>query len=537
MNTHEVINQTPPLGDVNLLTSDPILPDAVRRHGAEWAMERLLGFGSEAGTAETMVLADDANRFEPQLRTHDRYGNRADVVEFHPSWHTLMERAVRNEVHSLSWTATQPGGHVARTALSFIDSQIEQGHGCPISMTSSVIPSLRMAPEISEVWEPRLVSNQYDPSFQEADRKSGSLMGMGMTEKQGGSDVRTNTTIADPNADTYRLTGHKWFTSAPMCDAFLMLAQAPGGLSCFFVPRFTPDGDINPFEIQRLKDKLGNRSNASAEIELAGTSGWMVGEEGRGVPTIIEMVNGTRLDCTTWSAGLMRQSLSHAAWHVAHRTAFGRTLIDQPAMANVIADLELETEAATLMVMRLAAMFDGAVEDDREALLKRIALPVAKYWVTKRTTAVVREALECLGGNGYVEESGLPRWFRESPLNAIWEGSGNVIALDVLRALRREPTTLEVLRDEIALGASPAAMAVLDRATATIEGSPTPESDARRTTEQLAIAWASSLMHRFTDFGPLYDTGRITETFALFGTLPDGSDINDLARTAIPQPS
>ena len=537
MSTHEVSNQTPPLGDVNLLISDPVLSDAVTRHGARWAMDRLVSFGAEAGTAETMALAEDANRFEPQLQTHDRYGNRADVVEFHPAWHTLMERAIRNEVHSLAWTAQQPGGHVARTALCYIDGQIEQGHGCPISMTSSVIPSLRMAPELSEVWEPRLVSTHYDPSFQPAEHKSGALMGMGMTEKQGGSDVRSNTTVAQPNADGHHLTGHKWFTSAPMCDAFLMLAQAPGGLSCFFVPRFTPDGQKNPFEIQRLKDKLGNRSNASAEIELAGTAAWMVGEEGRGVPTIIEMVGGTRLDCTTWSAGLMRQSLNHAAWHVAHRSAFGRTLIDQPAMANVIADLELETEAATLMTIRLAAMFDGAEDDEREAMLKRIALPVAKYWVTKRTTAVVREALECLGGNGYVEESGLPRWFRESPLNAIWEGSGNVIALDVLRAIRRDPATLDVFCDEISLGASAGTVSVLNRAVEAITHSPAPESDARRITEQLATAWASSLLHRFTDFGQLYDAGRIDDAFALFGTLPAGSEIDDLARSAVPQPS
>ena len=537
MSTHEVLNQPPTLGDLDLFSSDPVLTGGVREFDASWAEERLSDFGRLSGSVETHELAEAANRYPPELRTHDRYGNRIDQVDFHPAWHELMGRAVAHGVHSLGWSQNRAGSQVARTSLMYIDSQVEQGHGCPISMTASVVPSLRMAPALSAVWEPRLLSTEYDPSFQPAGSKRGTLMGMGMTEKQGGSDVRANTTAATPASDHHLLTGHKWFTSAPMCDAFLVLAQAPGGLSCFFVPRFLEDGTPNTFRIQRLKDKLGNRSNASSEIEFEDTHGWLVGEEGRGVPTIIEMVNGTRLDCTTGSAALMRQSLTHAAWHVSHRSAFGRTLIDQPAMTNVIADLELETEAATLMMLRVATMFDRAPTDEREAALRRIATPIAKYWVTKRTTAVVREAMECLGGNGYVEESPLPRWFRESPLNAIWEGSGNVIALDLLRAIRREPEAVDHFVDEVMIGASPTAAAHLDRAREMLQTSDHPESDARRIVERLALAWASSLMAMYTPHGNLYDAGRLDDPHGLFGTLPHTDDLRSIAAQAVPTPA
>jgi putative acyl-CoA dehydrogenase len=536
MSTHEVLNQPPSLGDIDLFESDPVLRAGVVEFGAEWAEDRLKIFGQLAGTVETHELAEAANRHEPELKTHDRYGHRIDKVEFHPAWHGLMNRAVSHGVHSLGWSETRPGSQVARTILMYLDSQVEQGHGCPISMTASVVPSLRMTPELSETWEPRLLSTDYDPSFQPAEHKRGSLMGMGMTEKQGGSDVRANTTTAEPTSEGFRLTGHKWFTSAPMCDAFLVLANAPGGLSCLLVPRFLPDGTENTLWIQRLKNKLGNRSNASSEIEFEDTHGWLVGEEGRGVPTIIEMVNGTRLDCITGSAALMRQSLSHAAWHVSHRSAFGKILIDQPAMTNVIADLELETQAATLMMLRVAAMFDQAPGDEREAALRRIATPIAKYWVTKRTTAVVREAMECLGGNGYVEESPLPRWFRESPLNAIWEGSGNVIALDLLRAIRHEPTALEFLTDEILLDASAAATEQLASAKEMLETSANHESDARRIVERLARAWSSSLMARHTEHGDLYDAGRLLEPHAMFGTLPNSDDLRGIAALSVPTP-
>ncbi len=536
MSTHEVLNQPPPIGDLDLFTSDPVLAGGIRQFDAGWAEDRLSEFGRLSGATETHRLAEDANRFEPELKTHDRYGHRIDRVDFHPAWHELMHRAVTHGVHSLGWSEDRDGSQVARTSLMYLDSQVEQGHGCPISMTAAVVPSLRMAPELSAVWEPRLLSTTYDPSFQPADRKHGALMGMGMTEKQGGSDVRANTTAAEPVSDHFLLTGHKWFTSAPMCDAFLVLAQAPGGLSCFFVPRFLDDGTKNTFRIQRLKSKLGNRSNASSEIEFEDTHGWMVGEEGRGVPTIIEMVNGTRLDCITGSAALMRQSLTHAAWHVSHRSAFGRALIDQPAMTNVIADLELETEAATLMMLRVAAMFDRAPGDEREAALRRVATPIAKYWVTKRTTAVVREAMECLGGNGYVEESPLPRWFRESPLNAIWEGSGNVIALDLMRAIRREPEALDHFADEVLASASQAAARHLDRADEVIRTSSQPESDARRIVERLALAWASSLMTRHTPHGDLFDAGRLDDPHGLFGTLPHTDDLRSIAAAAVPTP-
>lgn len=536
MSTHEVLNQPPPLGDLDLFASDPVLDVGVTEFDADWARDRLSWFGLIAGSEETHELAEAANRHEPELRTHDRYGHRIDQVEFHPAWHRLMERAVAHGVHSLGWSENRAGAQVARTSLMYLDSQVEQGHGCPISMTASVVPSLRMAPEISRVWEPRLLSTEYDPTFQPADHKRGALMGMGMTEKQGGSDVRANTTAARPVSDGHLLTGHKWFTSAPMCDAFLVLAQAPGGLSCFFVPRFLEDGTTNTFRIQRLKDKLGNRSNASSEIEFADTGARIVGEEGRGVPTIIEMVNGTRLDCITGSAALMRQSLTHAAWHVSHRSAFGKTLIDQPAMTNVVADLELEAEAATLMMLRVAAMFDRAAGDEREASLRRIATPIAKYWVTKRTTAVVREAMECLGGNGYVEESPLPRWFRESPLNAIWEGSGNVIALDLLRAVRRDPEGLTYFAEEVLVGASELAARHLDLAIQIIRTSDHPESDARRVVERLALAWASSLMSRYTAAGYLFDAGRLQEPHALFGTLPFTEDLHSIAAQAVPTP-
>ena len=535
MSTHEVLNQPPAMGDVDLWAADPILASGVERYAAGWASDHLASFGRQAGTEETHELARDANRHEPELHTHDRYGHRLDRVDFHPAWHTLMARAVAAGVHSLGWTGDRAGSQTARTALMYLDSQVEQGHGCPISMTSSVIPSLRMNPGLAGIWEPRLMSNVYDPTFGPTEEKAGALMGMGMTEKQGGSDVRSNTTEAVPSNDgPHLLTGHKWFTSAPMCDAFLVLAQAPQGLSCFFVPRFLPDGSKNRIFLQRLKDKVGNRSNASAEVEFDQTSGWLVGEEGRGVRTIIEMVAGTRLDCVTGSAAIMRQSVMNAAWHVSHREAFGRTLIDQPAMANVIADLELETESATLMMLRVAASFDEA--DEREAMLKRITTPIAKYWVTKRTTAVVREAMECLGGNGYVEDSELPRWFRESPVNGIWEGSGNVIALDVLRAVNREPAVLDVLLDEIGLGGSDAAHTLAQQAIGTISDTETPESDARRITEMLGIALSSSLMHRFTDDGDLYDAGRIDDRFALFGTLPATPRLDAIAKRAVPSP-
>ncbi|HSM45538.1 MAG TPA: acyl-CoA dehydrogenase family protein, partial [Acidimicrobiia bacterium] len=417
--THEVLNQPPPLEGYNLYLTDPVLDAAVAREGGKNGRDTLVEFGATAGSPEYYRWGFEANRNDPRLISHDPYGHRVDTVEFHPTWHSLMDTAVTNGHHSLPWEDDPPeGAHVIRAALTYMSGQIESGHNCPISMTYSVIPALNTTPAGAEHWVPGIVSRSYDPSFRPASEKSGLLMGMGMTEKQGGSDVRANTTIAEPldgGGSGYRITGHKWFTSAPMCDAFLVLAQAPGGLSCFLLPRWAPDDELNQFRIQRLKDKLGNRSNASSEVEFDGAWAVMVGEEGRGIPTIIEMVNGTRLDCVIGSVALMRQAVSQAAWHVSHRSAFGSKLIDKPLMRNVIADLEAETEAATLMMVRLAGAFDRAGADPSESAMKRIALPIAKYWVTKRTSETVREALECLGGNGYVEESIMPRLYRESP--------------------------------------------------------------------------------------------------------------------------
>ena len=442
--THEVTNQPPPLQDYDVFTADEALRQATTREGAAWAVDELRALGRRAGTPDAIELGFVANRNEPELRTHDRYGNRVDRVDYHPAYHELMTVAVEAGLHAAPWADGRPGAHVARAAAFIVWSQVEAGHGCPISMTYSVVPALRAEPALAAEWEPRLVARSYDGADRPAHEKAGNIAGMGMTEKQGGSDVRANTTRAEPAADgTWRLTGHKWFCSAPMSDVFLMLAQAPGGLSCFLVPRWLPDGTRNAgFRLMRLKDKLGNRSNASSEVELDGAVASPVGEEGRGVRTIIGMVTHTRLDCVLGATATMRQATVQAVHHATHRRAFGRALVDQPLMGNVLADLALESEAATVTALRLARAFDEADRGDEQAdAFRRLATAVAKYWVCKRQPMHVGEALECLGGNGYVEESIMPRLFRESPLNGIWEGSGNVMCLDVLRAMAREPAT------------------------------------------------------------------------------------------------
>jgi putative acyl-CoA dehydrogenase len=541
--THEVLNQPPELPEYDLYATDPILPEAVAREGAGWAEPRLSEFGVLAGTYEVREWGFQANRHGPVLHTHDRFGRRLDQVEFHPSWHSLMELSVRHGVHSLGFEDAGPEGSiVARTALMYLDSQMEQGHGCPISMTSSVLLALRNQPEVAAAWEPLVLSRAYDPRFAPPGDKAGVLLGMGMTEKQGGSDVRANTTRAVPDngggpGGAYRLTGHKWFTSAPQCDAFLVLAQAPGGLSCFLLPRFTPAGEVNAFHIQRLKDKLGNRSNASSEVEYDRAWAVMVGEEGRGVATIIEMVNGTRLDCTIGAAAIMRQAVTQAAHHVGHRSAFGDVLADKPLMRAVIADLEVETEAATLLMMRVAGAFDRAEADVSEALLKRIVTPVAKYWVSKRCTPVVHEALECLGGGGYVEDSMMPRLFRESPLNAIWEGSGNVIALDLLRAMVREPKTVDAFLDEAetARGADRRLDAAFDGLRRSLTSISEPERVARRLIEQMALAMQGSLVVRYgsASLADAFCASRLDGDWGhLFGTLPPGLDLDPLVEAA-----
>src|SRR5438034_8195979 len=450
MPTHEVLNQPPPLQGYDLFAADRVLAEGLGREGAGWAEERVRTLGRLAGGV-ALRWGFEAITHPPVLRTHDRYGHRIDEVEFHPAWHELLRLAVGHELHALPWRDPRPGAHVARAALFFVLAQVEAGHGCPISMTYSAIPALRAEPELAAEWQPRFTSTAYDPRFIPAAEKTGALCGMAMTEKQGGSDVRANTTRAvalrgrGPGAE-YELTGHKWFCSAPMCDAFLVLAQAEKGLSCFLLPRFLPDGTRNRFHPPRLKDKLGTRSNASSEVEFDRAWARMVGEEGRGVPTIIEMVNHTRLDCVIGSACAMRQAVAQATHHCAHRAAFGKVLADQPLMQNVLADLAVESEAATVAMLRLARAYD----DETQRHFARLATAVVKYWVCKRGPMLVAEALECLGGNGYVEESMMPRLYREVPLNSIWEGSGNVMCLDVLRAIAKHPDCLDALVAEVA---------------------------------------------------------------------------------------
>ncbi|MBU2665347.1 acyl-CoA dehydrogenase family protein [Actinoplanes bogorensis] len=526
--THEVFNQAPPLVDYDV-AADTALLAAVAREGAAWAADDLHRLGKLAGTAETQRWADEANRHEPRLRTHDRYGNRIDEVDFHPSWHALMEVAVGAGLAGAAWADDRPGAHVARAAGLYVWSQAEAGHSCPISMTYAVIPALRHAADLSGIYEPRLTSRTYDPGLRAPSAKAGLLAGMGMTEKQGGSDVRANTTTATPaGGGMWRLRGHKWFTSAPMCDLFLVLAQAPAGLSCFLVPRVLPDGTRNPFRIQRLKDKLGNRSNASSEPEFDDTVAWLVGGEGQGVRTIIEMVAMTRLDCVTGSASGMRAALTQAVHHTRHRHAFGGPLIGKPAMRNVLADLALESEAATALAIRLA----GAADRDEQAF-KRLAIAVGKFWVCKRQPAVVGEALECLGGNGYVEESGLPRLYRDAPLNSIWEGSGNVQALDVLRTMQRSPESVEAFFAELAPGAD----RHLDAAIRRLRDAKPDEPDARRLVELMALTLQASLLVRHTPaaVADAFCASRLGGDWGhTFGTLGSAADTAAIVDRAAP---
>ncbi|MFD8231440.1 acyl-CoA dehydrogenase family protein [Streptomyces sp. NPDC059696] len=540
--THDVTNQAPPLAPYDA-SADTALLEGLRREGAGWAEEDLRRLGRQAGSAQVQEWADLANRHEPELRTHDRYGNRVDEVEFHPSWHHLMRSAVGEGLAASPWADDRPGAHVVRTAGGLVWGHTEAGHGCPTSMTYAAVPALRRQPELAKLYEPLLTSREYDPVLREPTEKRGLLAGMGMTEKQGGSDVRTNTTAATPTAEpgVYTLRGHKWFTSAPMCDVFLVLAQAPGGLSCFMVPRVLPDGTRNTFRIQRLKDKLGNRSNASSEPEFDGTVAWLVGAEGQGVKTIIEMVNCTRLDCVMMSAALMRKSLVEAGHHARHRSAFGARLVDQPLMRNVLADLALESEAATTLTLRLAGAADRAVRGDdpdgSEAAFRRIATAVGKYWVTKRGPAFTAEALECLGGNGYVEDSGMPRHYREAPLLSIWEGSGNVNALDVLRALSREPGAAEALFGELALagGADTRLDAAVTRLKAGLsEASPV---TARRLVEQMALTLQASLLVRHAPpaVADAFCATRLGGDWGhAFGTLPQTAGLDAIVERALP---
>lgn len=452
--THEVTNVSCELQDYNLYSRDRALQEAVQREGGGREAEELRAFGAMAGRADYLELGQLANKFPPEFDTHDRFGNRVDLVKYHPAYHRLMQTAIEHGIHSSPWTDPGPGAHVARAARFYMQSQVEAGHGCPITMTFAAVPSLRTTPELAALWEAKITSRVYDPRNVPAEHKGGLTVGMGMTEKQGGSDVRANTTRAYPigaggSGQPYELVGHKFFLSAPMCDLFLVLAQAPGGLSCFLVPRWRPDGSKNPLQVLRLKKKMGNVSNASSEIELRGALGWLVGEEGRGVRTIIEMVSMTRFDCMIGSSAGMRMALSQVMHHCRHRAAFGKTLIDQPLMQNVLADLALESEAATTLTLRMARAMDQRGESEHEELLARLATAVGKYWICKRTPNHAYEAMECIGGSGVMEDSMLPRLYREAPINAIWEGSGNVQCLDVLRAMQKTPAVVEAFVAEV----------------------------------------------------------------------------------------
>jgi putative acyl-CoA dehydrogenase len=531
----EVANQPPPLEPYNLFTSDTVLRAAVKREQADWSADGLTALGAMLGKSETIKLGFDANKFPPQLKAFDRYGRRLDEVEFHPAWHDLMTMALRAGLHSSPWAEAKPGAHVARAAGTYMLTQIESGVYCPIAMTYGAVPTLKQAPDIAKQWLPKIFARDYDRRFAPIAGKTAALIGMGMTENQGGSDLRTNTTRAEPVDDgTYRLHGHKWFMSAPMCDAFLVLAQSPKGLSCFFMPRWTPDGQRNAVQINRLKDKLGNKSNASSEVEFNGAFAQLVGEEGRGIPTIIEMGNYTRLDCCIGSSGLMRQAVAQAVHHARHRTAFQKKLIDQPLMENVLADLALECEAATALTFRLARAYDET--DEASLAIRRVVTPAAKFWICKRAPFVTLEAMEVLGGSGYIEDSIMPRLYRETPVNSIWEGSGNVMCLDVLRAIGRTPNIVNALRAELDGGDAK----LKGFAAKVLECLASPqlndEAQARALTRDLVLALQAALLirHAPAAVADAFCASRLAGDSAAFGLLPRGLDLRAIVERALP---
>lgn len=539
-----VLNQPEPLEEYNLYTMDIALQETVRREGGDWIEARAVEFGALLGRQETLHLGELANRYTPVLYTHDRFGRRRDEVEYHPAYHELMRIGMAYETHSMPWSKPQPGVHVARGALMMLRHQVDEGTSCPLTMTFAVVPALRNQPDVAAIWEPRVLATEYDPRFLPAEEKRSALFGMAMTERQGGSDVRANISWAVPEGrpgpgQSYRITGHKWFCSAPMCDAFLVLAQTERGLSCFLLPRWMPDGERNAFRIVRLKEKLGNRSNASSEVEFHGAWAQLIGEEGRGIATIMEMVRHTRLDCALGSAATLRRAVAEALHHAAQRKAFGRLLVEQPLMVNVLADLAIEYEAAVALALRLARSFDAAPANEAEQLFARIVTPIAKYWITKRAIAVVTEAMECLGGNGYIEESPMPRLYRDVPVNSLWEGAGNIQALDLLRAMRREPAALEIVVDELrtASGFS----AEYDAHLATVERSLRQDAGeevaARRLAEQLALALQAALLIRHAPpaVADAFCRGRLgTERSFLFGALQPGLDLRSILTRAWP---
>ena len=545
--THEVFNQARALEDYNAYDNDTALREAVCRHGAGWAEDALSAHGAKTGSAEVIEWGFLANEHKPQFFSHDRQGYRVDYVKYHEAYHRLMMLGLESGIHSAPWANPKPGAHVARAAQSYLQGQVEAGHGCPLTMTFASVPSIKLTPSLANEWLPKILNNAYDPRNVPHTEKQALTIGMGMTEKQGGSDVRANTTRAYPIAaegsgEAYELVGHKWFTSAPMCDAFLVLAQTDNGLSCFLVPRWRPDGSKNPIQVQRLKNKMGNVSNASSEIELRGALGWMVGDEGRGVPAIIEMVAMTRFDCMVGSTSGQRQAVAQAVNHAMGRAAFGKTLIDQPLMRNVLADLQLEVEGSLAITMRMGEALDNTTLDptnEHEKLLLRLGLPAGKYWICKRTPFHAYEAMECLGGNGVTEDFIMARLYREAPINAIWEGSGNVQALDMLRALAKTPAVLEVWFAELAKTAGSDSR--LDQAVTSLKREFTDmgeaEYRARDIVDRLSLTLQASQL-------VAAGNGAVAEAFIAsrlgehgdrnYGTLPRGLDLDEILRRANP---
>ncbi|MGZ8318295.1 MAG: isovaleryl-CoA dehydrogenase [Telluria sp.] len=553
--THAVFNQATPFENVNLFSADPALGEAVEREGAGWAAGMLRELGARLGRAETLDLARQANANSPKLAGFDRSGRRVDEVEFHPAWHQLMAMLIESGVHAAPWDSGQPGAQVARAAQYLLFGQVENGSQCPVTMTYASVPALRQAGPIADKWLPKILSRRYDPRSLPVEQKHGALIGMGMTEKQGGTDVRANTTRAeriapadararfgDEGEGAWRIVGHKWFFSAPQSDAHLILAQTDGegsaGLSCFFVPRYLPDASRNEIRVQRLKDKRGNRSNASSEVEFCGAVGWLVGKPGRGVPTIIEMASHTRLDCVLGTAGIMRAALTHALHHARGRAAFGRKLADQPLMQNVLADLALESEAATVFAMRLARCFDQQ-DDPAQVLLARVLTPAGKYWLCKRGPAFGAEAMEVMGGNGYVEDGPLARLYREFPVNSIWEGSGNVMCLDVLRAFAKSPDAVGALGAELALAGSGNAAfdGYRERLLADL-GQAQDEYGARRLSERIVVAVQAALLlrHAPANVADAFVASRVMQDAGgAFGRLPGGVDCAAILARALPE--
>ncbi|WP_137920701.1 isovaleryl-CoA dehydrogenase [Hydrogenophaga sp. 2FB] len=543
--THEVFNQPAPLVDVNLFTGNQAMQAALKFNAPSLDTKPLQALGAVVGSGEMQTHARLANVHTPVLKTHNRFGERIDQVEFHPGYHALMAQAVGAGLHGAAWGEGAPNPHLQRAAGFMLFTELEPSVLCPISMSYAVAPALKDNAAIYQDWSPGLTSRAYDPALKVWRDKPGLTMGMGMTEKQGGSDVRANTTRAEPNGrdawgQRFSVTGHKWFFSAPMCDAFLILAQTTSGLSCLFLPRVLPDGSLNQLFIQRLKDKLGNKANASSEVEFVGASAWLVGEEGRGIPQILAMGTMTRLDCALGTSGLMRQALSIALNHTRQRKAFGKALIEQPLMKNVLADLALESEASTALALRLAHSFDRA-NDPHEQVMTRLLTPVAKFWICKRGSHFAQEAMECLGGNGYVEEGGegvMARIYREMPLNSIWEGAGNIMALDLLRALRKADTAAALAHELApARGMHPALDHLAERLPLRVEEMAT-EMEARRLAQDVALAVQAALLAQTAPsavFSAFCDSRLAGQWGYSFGSLGAGTDFDTIIQRAMPR--